>query len=177
MNIFLLSWDTKKCAQYHFDRHVVKMILELAQMLCTAWHILDPDSLSNDCYKPTHVNHPMTRWVREFKNNYTFTAQLALDLCDEYYYRYGQYKSPPIQHKSRTIIEYLSENIPPSIPTRSARYIRILGDVLLTKPPQAMPDECKHANVIQAYRLYYQSEHKKHLRAWKNRDNPYWFDT
>jgi len=28
MNIFFLDTDTKQCAKYHCDKHVVKMILE-----------------------------------------------------------------------------------------------------------------------------------------------------
>lgn len=28
MNIFVLDTDTKKCALYHNDKHVIKMILE-----------------------------------------------------------------------------------------------------------------------------------------------------
>jgi hypothetical protein len=34
MNIFFLDFDTEKCAKYHCDKHVVKMILETAQLLC-----------------------------------------------------------------------------------------------------------------------------------------------
>ena len=36
MNIFILDEDIDKCAEYHVDKHVVKMILESAQLLCTA---------------------------------------------------------------------------------------------------------------------------------------------
>ncbi|WP_231579463.1 hypothetical protein [Photobacterium iliopiscarium] len=36
MNIFILDHDIEKCAQYHCDQHVVKMILESVQLLCTA---------------------------------------------------------------------------------------------------------------------------------------------
>ena len=39
MNIFFLDWDTEKCAKYHCDKHVVKMILETAQLLCGAPHV------------------------------------------------------------------------------------------------------------------------------------------
>lgn len=28
MNIFVLDWDVKKCAEFHNDKHVVKMMLE-----------------------------------------------------------------------------------------------------------------------------------------------------
>jgi hypothetical protein len=39
MNIFFLDFDTKKCAKYHCDKHVVKMILETAQLLCGVHHV------------------------------------------------------------------------------------------------------------------------------------------
>ena len=39
MNIFFLDFDTKKCAKYHCDKHVVKMILETAQLLCGVHHM------------------------------------------------------------------------------------------------------------------------------------------
>jgi hypothetical protein len=35
MNIFYLSEDITKCAEYHVDKHIVKMPLETAQLLCT----------------------------------------------------------------------------------------------------------------------------------------------
>lgn len=38
MNIFVLDTDPVKAAQAHCDAHVVKMILETAQLLSTAWH-------------------------------------------------------------------------------------------------------------------------------------------
>ena len=41
MNIFYLHSDPRTCAEYHCDKHVVKMILEYAQLLSTAHRILD----------------------------------------------------------------------------------------------------------------------------------------
>ena len=38
MNIFYLDSDPVKAAQIQYNKHVVKMILESAQMLCTAHH-------------------------------------------------------------------------------------------------------------------------------------------
>ena len=38
MNIFYLHPNPNKAAAYHYDKHKVKMILEAAQMLCTAHH-------------------------------------------------------------------------------------------------------------------------------------------
>jgi len=39
MNIFFLDEDPTLSAQYHVDKHVVKMILETAQLLCGAHHV------------------------------------------------------------------------------------------------------------------------------------------
>jgi len=48
MNIFFLDWDVKKCAEYHCDKHIVKMILETAQLLCGVHHMTPQvDPLSN----------------------------------------------------------------------------------------------------------------------------------
>ena len=36
MNIFVLDRDPELAAKYHCDKHVVKMVLESAQMMCAA---------------------------------------------------------------------------------------------------------------------------------------------
>jgi hypothetical protein len=41
MNIFALNEDPIISAKQHFDKHVVKMPTELAQMLCTGHRVLD----------------------------------------------------------------------------------------------------------------------------------------
>ena len=41
MNIFYVDKDPVKAAKMLLDKHVVKMILESAQMLCTAKRVLD----------------------------------------------------------------------------------------------------------------------------------------
>ena len=38
---------------------------------------------------------------------------------------------------------------------------------------QAMPDECKREDAVEAYKEYYR-KHKRHIAAWKNRDIPEW---
>ena len=47
----MLHLDPRICAQMHVDKHVIKLILESAQMLCDVWHITDPD---NDIYVPQY---------------------------------------------------------------------------------------------------------------------------
>ena len=41
MNIFYLHNDPKVCAELHVDKHVVKMIVEYAQLLSTAKRMTD----------------------------------------------------------------------------------------------------------------------------------------
>ena len=45
MNIFVLDMNPKTAAQLQCDKHVVKMIVESAQMLSTAHRMLDGLSL------------------------------------------------------------------------------------------------------------------------------------
>jgi hypothetical protein len=155
MNIFFLDFDTKKCAQYHCDKHVVKMILETAQLLCgTHWVI------GNEApYKLSHKNHPCAIWTRTSLSNYLYLCDLGLELCKEYTYRYGK------RHKSQDVIEWCLINKPN------------IHDVDFTSPPLAMGDEFKIENdVIESYRNYYR-EGKKLIVSWKNRVIPSWFQT
>ena len=154
MNIFGLHPKPRKCARYHVNRHVVKMILEYAQQLSTCWHVIDPEhKLFCPTMKPTHKNHPCSKWVRESTGNYKWLCELALELCKEYTYRYNRV------HKTEAVISVLALNIPP------------LPSDTMTRLPLAMPDEFKTDSVVKSYRLYYKHG-KKHIHAWKNRDTP-----
>ena len=92
MNIFFLHEDPKICAKYHNDSHCVKMILEYAQMMCTAHRELDIISKNSlmdvTLYKSTHKNHPSSKWARANAYNYWWLYRLWSNLCNEYTYRY-----------------------------------------------------------------------------------------
>jgi hypothetical protein len=155
MNIFFLDFDTKKCAEYHCDKHVVKMILETAQLLCGSHHMVN-NPISDIPYKLSHKNHPCAIWVRESLSNYLYLCDLGLELCKEYTYRYGK------RHKSQDIIEWCLSNKP------------LIKDIGFTTPPKAMPDEYKVDDVVESYRNYYIGA-KKEFAKWKNREIPQWF--
>ena len=88
MNIFFLHPNPKTCSKYHSDKHVVKMILELTQLLtCAQYFNYNNNPPYKNCYKKTHTNHPMSKWVREDYNNYLYTLILALYLCKEFKFR------------------------------------------------------------------------------------------
>lgn len=56
VNVFYLDHDPSVAARSHCDRHVVKMILETAQLLSTAWHVLAPEAIETDtaCTDPAY---------------------------------------------------------------------------------------------------------------------------
>jgi hypothetical protein len=166
MNIFFLDWDTEKCAKYHCDKHVVKMILETAQLLCGAHHMTHQvptkyppttDQVNDQVpYKLSHKNHPCAIWTRESLSNYLYLCELGLELCKEYTYRYGK------RHKSQDVIEWCITN-----------KLNIV-DKGFTEPPKAMPDEYKVVDVVESYRNYYRGA-KSDFAVWKNREVPNWF--
>lgn len=157
MNIFVLDLDPKKCAIYHANCHVVKMVLETSQLLCGVHHMTD--SQYEVPYKLSHKNHPCSVWSRECVENYVWLCDLGISLCEEYTYRYGK------RHKSQDVIEWCLIHIP-NIPS--------YGNI--TPFALAMPDECKVNSAVESYRTYYIT-HKKSLGIWKNRDVPEWFQT
>ena len=155
MNIFVLDRDVRKCAQYHNDKHVVKMILETAQLLCGVHHMVE-ENTDEVPYRLSHKNHPCSIWVRENISNYLWLCELGLELCKEYTHRYEK------RHKSQDVIEWCLINLP-SIPEED-----------FTEPPKAMPEEYKVDDVVQSYRNYYLGD-KKYFSKWKKREVPYWF--
>lgn len=153
MNIFFLDYDVKKCAEYHNNRHCVKMILEQVQILCSVHWVNDNPAP----YRLTHKNHPCSIWARESLSNYLYLCELTLELCKEYTYRYGKI------HKTQQVLNWCIENKPN------------IQDIGFTTPALAMPDQYKTSCPVESYRNYYINE-KNHIAEWKNRDIPYWFE-
>ena len=108
MNIFYLDQKPETCAQLHCDKHVVKMIIEYAQLMSTAHRTLDGemyvDKTANGrsikrwrlnenediIYKASHINHPSGIWTRASDSNYTWLYTMWVELCNEYTHRYGR---------------------------------------------------------------------------------------
>jgi hypothetical protein len=158
MNIFYLDKDCVTSAQYHTDKHVVKMILEYSQLLCTAHRLLD-DDVDDRLYRATHKNHPSAKYVRYTDSNYKFVYRMFTALCDEYTYRYGKV------HLTDTKLRELLKTPPKNIPVGQ-----------MTRMPQAMPDEFKCCDSIIAYRNYYRIA-KQHLHTWTKRAVPQFITT
>lgn len=148
MNIFYLDRDIDRAARFHCDKHIVKMPLETAQILCTALHrhgIAAP-------YLPTHAKHPSVLWAGDSLDHYRWLVRFGKALCAEYTRRYGR------RHGSESVIDALPDT--PPIPTAG-----------WTDPPQAMPDGCKRADAVEAYRAFYRAE-KADFAKWTGRRVP-----
>jgi len=163
MNIFYLDSDPKLCAQAHCDKHVVKMILEYSQLMCTTHRTLDsPSELHTSMYKVTHQNHPSRIWAGQSEENYKWLYDLWFWTCKEYWWRYGKI------HKTWEKLYNIVSHIPQNISTGS-----------FTPPPQCMPDHCKKSDTVDAYRNYYMTE-KATFAKWggtdgEMREPPNWF--
>lgn len=169
MNIFFLHRDPKTCATFYFNRHCVKIILEIAQMLYACHWVLQTDDiwkdkhqtqLQLDPYRKTHVNHPTSKWIRHKIENYRYACQLGLELCYEYTRRYGKV------HKTQTRLEWLWLHLPSFQNGKESiqGYLATENLPVGCSPiPLAMPEQYHTDNVIEAYRAYYINE-KKHIQ-------------
>lgn len=143
MNIFILSTNPIKCAEYHCDKHVVKMVLESCQILSTV--IQNKLGRKPGLYKSTHVNHPCVKWCEESLGNFIWLWELFVFLNKEYEYRYGK------KHKcSEFIVEILNFTI-----------ILKFSKKERTEFVQCMPEKYRNESVVKAYRNYYRGEKLK----------------
>ena len=160
MNIFVLDENPVAIPAMMLDKHVVKMVLESAQMLCTAHRVLDHvDSIRNiPLYKAAHINHPCSIWVREDVHNYRWLYNHFLALCYEYTYRYQ--KTHLCERKLSKALLHPPVNTP-----------------FLEQTPfaLAMPDEYKCRDAVISYQTYYWKEKSSLPQKWTNRTPPAWY--
>lgn len=155
MNIFFVDEHPEIAAQSLGDRHVVKMVLETAQILSTVIRQQFPDAV---VYKSTHVKHPCVLWAGSSEGNFNWLINHGMALADEYTYRYGRV------HKSLDTI------------LLAAEYKLNFSLSEVTEPAQAMPAEFKRSDPVEAYRLYYAADKIATGIAQynKNRPAPMW---
>ena len=183
MNIFYFNSDPYTCAKQHCDKHVVKMIVEYAQLLSTAHRVLDgkeviiktdagrrkkiwiiDDEEYNDVlYAATHVNHPSAKWARDSYENYAWLTNLLVYLTAEYRKRYNKI------HKTEQTV----------LPALIMSPDNINKEKKFTPPWRAMPDEFKLPKnsddyCEKSYQLYFNST-KQHIARWKHNEIPEWF--
>ena len=178
MNIFVLSLDPVIAAQEQCDKHVVKMIVESAQMLSTAHRVIDGElyySLStngrkiaryhlNDhddlIYKAVHINHPSTKWTYESIANYNWHYKHFVALCKEYTYRYGKI------HATETKLLEVLATPPKNIPQ---------GPLTPFKLAMAQFPECIKECPVESYQRFYATKVDRFKMFWSKRQVPEWF--
>lgn len=181
MNIFVLDQDPVAAAQQQCDKHVVKMIVETAQLLSTAHRMIDGwvehrlsktgrkqrywahpnDDLEATLYKACHHNHPSAVWCRESVNNYNWLYVHFVALCKEYTHRYGKV------HATETKLSHLLQMPPHNIATSTMTPFKL---AMGSNP------ECIDINdPVGSYRNYYWTKRDRFTMAWTNRAAPDWW--
>jgi Pyrimidine dimer DNA glycosylase len=158
VNIFVLSEDPKLAAIMLCDKHISKMILESAQMICATIN----ERGGSTPYKTTHKNHPCTIWTRASQENFHWLTDHAKEMNYQYRWRYKK----NINHKSWEIIK--------NIVRENKNIIKTLPDIGPTAFAQAMPEDLRiKDNAVQAYRNYYRT---KDFASWsKGTPAPWWW--
>lgn len=150
MNVFALDRDPVRAARALCDRHVVKMTLETAQILCTAARA----RLGQDApYRPTHASHPCVAWAAERRANWDWLVRHGLALADEYERRFGRV------HASRAVIARMARAGPPPRGRRRQPFA------------QVMPERYRDRDAVAAYRRYYVGE-KAGFATWRSPARP-----
>lgn len=185
MNIFYLDPDPKICAEMHLDKHVVKMIIEYAQLMSTAHRVLDgveytdltangrrikrwrlEGFLEKSLMKASHVNHPSGVWCRANNENYLWLYRMWLHLLQEYTHRYGKHHSCErlINDLSLTPINIQKCKFFPPTPAMPTE-VKILSE---------NPISGRKYDSLASYKNYY-INNKAHFAKWTKREVPVWF--
>ena len=179
MNIFYIDECPRAAAQMQCDKHVVKMVIESAQMLSTAHRLLDgieyfdqtsngrkirrwrlEDMRENIMYKAVHMNHPCTIWTRENSANYLWHYEHFVALCDEFTHRYGK------THATDAQLRHSLSELPNNIPYADE----------ITTPALAIEESCKaERDPVECYRRFYETKQKRFSMQWSKRHVPEWF--
>jgi len=174
MNIFFLHIDPRTNASYYCDKHVVKIILEITQMLWTAFGTQTvelPEGIKR--YKSTHKNHPMVMWVGSTRGNFMYTVDLGRALCAEYTERYNK------THACEKILYFMKLNPPREFEVRTspkAVYATTSNfPSTLTPVPLCMDEKYHRKDLIEAYRTYYR-QGKTDITTWKYTTRPFWMN-
>jgi len=172
MNLFFLHVDPKQCAILHCNKHVVKMILELIQIMYTNHRFLKTPGLPENAYLSINPQHPTVIWCRQNEVNYRYTFNVAKYLCEEYTFRYGRI------HTCESHLEWLKTipecKISSYKPTVKLSYNKEFQELGHTPVPLAMPDDCKFADTFKSYKFYY-IIHKRSFAKWTGRPIPWWY--
>jgi len=165
MNIFFLSLIPAEIAEMSCDQHVVKIQLEICQMLYTAWHYANQEEYVHENapftkdgkrrgYRPAHSKHPMTMWVGSSLENYIYACEIGIALPPEYTRRYGKV------HTCAEHLLWLRNNHPSHFEEKRSDTAFYSKEGI----PECMPDDYKRESVVDAYQMYYMMDKMQFAR-------------
>jgi len=181
MNIFVLDRDPVLAAQLQCDKHVVKMIVESAQMLSTVHRYIDGDvylcpsksglrevknwrhpdpELDRILYRVVHLKHPCTAWTAQTSCNYEWHFKHFVALCDEYTHRYSRV------HETEKKLKEILRKHPKGL---TAKGLTPFALAMKANP------ECMLDDPVESYRAFYKTKLARFSMKWTNREIPEWF--
>lgn len=164
----------------HANVHVVKMIVETAQLLCNVHHRASNED--SHCippyasrrwvpYKESRAGHRKLGsmiWVAESRGNYRWGVALGLALCREYNKGRGRAEGKKSQHRTQAVLEWLRDHEPNFARKRQTP---------VEHKHLAMPDRFKKAPTsVEAYRRYYLSKRRTMPMEWPDGMTPDWWE-
>lgn len=175
MNVFALHNSPKIAAQMMCDKHIIKMIIETAQILsCVLDYRYKEEHKTDDLtpskqldlpqYPKAHAKHPCTLWAMASTANFDWLRDHLRELCRQYSVRYPNRNGTMKAHSLEwTAMVYDAQ----------AQYLEF---PLQQRTPfaQAMPDAYKSDDAVVAYRTYYLMD--KSFAAWKRVPTPTWYE-
>jgi hypothetical protein len=147
------------------DQHVVKIQLEITQMLYMAWHFAQQqDYVAQNApwtkdrtrrgYRPAHPKHPMTMWVASSMENYMYACKIGIALTLEYTRRYGKI------HTCAEHLMWLWDHRPTKFEVRRSETAFYSKEGI----PECMPEQYRCESVVDAYQMYYMMEKMQFAR-------------
>ncbi len=201
MNIFFLDSNPIKCAEYHVDKHVVKMIVETAQLLSTTHRILDGQPttayykqkpktfyLLADEYIDQVIDRGEAKPIITNRVCYSITHQnhpsakwvressanykWAFELFQALLNEYSfRYNK---EHKSIYLIDFLSQ-LPAKIPIGGLTLPQLVFDDKYKVLEWSEGNSFENYAIVN-YQNYYRIAKEK-LHSWTNRPTPYFITT
>lgn len=169
MNIFALHPSPIVSANWLCNHHVVKMLSESAEMLLLA-KLSKGEKLGVTAipYRMRHAHHPCTLWAGRSVANYNWLWRHAMELCDIYWQRYGQWKGTPHDYAweiSSRLVDFDRSNM-----------LRDRDTILEPDEFASCTGECISLDIHTDYRKYYLSkwETSKKPMVWPD-EPPIWF--
>lgn len=155
MNIFATSTDPWEAALWLDDKRKNKMIVESAQLLSTCVY-LNGDGDIDGLYRPTHINHPCSKWARNSRSNYKWLLSHLKAMGE-------QWGKP---HKTMSLVPVLEEF------GASGWFPKEEQDSFANCTP--MVDD----NVLTCYRTYMVQKwnNDSFLVKWSKGERPSWYD-